>query len=137
MIREVEVVCAIILNDNHEFLLCERGPNKEFSNLFEFPGGKVEENETHIEALKREIKEELLCDIDVSDYFTTIKHTYTKTPINKEITINLHAYFAKLKDKAPTLTEHKSLVWTDSKNALNLNLAYADRLIVKELIQKM
>lgn len=38
-------------------------------NLWEFPGGKVEENETDVEALKREWLEELNCEIIVDSYF--------------------------------------------------------------------
>ena len=132
MMKPIEVVCAIIINDKNEFLLCERGPNSSFSYLFEFPGGKVEKGETNEEALKREIKEELLADIDVLNYFTTVTHSYKKSSTNEDLTINLNAYYCKLKSDV-TLTEHIAFKWVTTKNAEDLNLAYADRLIVQKL----
>ena len=132
MIKAVEVVCAIIINDKKEFLLCERGEKQQFSFLFEFPGGKVEKNETNEEALKREIKEELLADIDVLDYFTTVTHFYKMTSTNEDLTINLHAYFARLNNPI-TLTEHISFKWAKIEDTNSINLAYADKLIVDKL----
>ena len=41
------------------FLICSRPKDKKFSGFWEFPGGKVEQGETKIKALEREINEEL------------------------------------------------------------------------------
>ena len=53
------VVAAIIKKDNH-FLIVKRNRKKHLGLKWEFPGGKVQENETFEEALIREIKEDLL-----------------------------------------------------------------------------
>ncbi|MBP5343234.1 (deoxy)nucleoside triphosphate pyrophosphohydrolase [bacterium] len=129
----IEVVCAIFLNDKGEFLVFERGDNMSFSRLFEFPGGKVEALETKEEALKREIKEELQSEIRIKSYFTSVVHTYTKTKINREMTINLNAYFVELTSGSLTLTEHKSKRWIRIDDADSINLAYADKIIVERL----
>ena len=55
--KTIEVVAAIIKKDNKIFVT-QRGYG-EFKDKWEFPGGKIELNETKEEALKREIKEEL------------------------------------------------------------------------------
>ena len=47
------------MHDNGSVLLAERPAGKPWSGYWEFPGGKVEANETPLEALKRELKEEL------------------------------------------------------------------------------
>ena len=52
------VVAAIIKHDN-KYLIVQRNRNKHLGLKWEFPGGKVHENETFSEALSREIKEEL------------------------------------------------------------------------------
>ena len=54
--KKIEVVAAIIKKDNKIFVT-QRGYG-EFKDKWEFPGGKIELNETKEEALKREIKEE-------------------------------------------------------------------------------
>ena len=58
------VVEAIIKNDNY-FLIVQRNKNKHMGLKWEFPGGKVEENETFEEALVREINEELSIKINL------------------------------------------------------------------------
>jgi 8-oxo-dGTP diphosphatase len=67
-----EVVAAIIVNGS-EILCLQRGPSKYdyIAHKYEFPGGKVEADETREEALIREIKEELELDIQVQEHFLT------------------------------------------------------------------
>ena len=64
--KTLNVVAAIIKKDN-QILATKRGYG-EFINMWEFPGGKIENNETKEEALIREIKEELDTEIAVGDY---------------------------------------------------------------------
>ncbi len=58
------VVAAIIKKDNL-YLIVQRNRNKYMGLKWEFPGGKVEPNETFHEALSREIREELNININV------------------------------------------------------------------------
>ena len=63
----LNVVGAVLIKDN-QILLPKRASNlKVMPNKYEFPGGKVEENETLKEALKRELYEELSIDVDIED----------------------------------------------------------------------
>jgi len=55
----VEVVAAVILRSDGQFLLARRPEGKVFSGYWEFPGGKVEKNESLLHALERELWEEL------------------------------------------------------------------------------
>ena len=55
----VEVVAAVIENENNEILCALRSPIMTLPNMWEFPGGKVEEGESLYTAIEREIKEEL------------------------------------------------------------------------------
>ena len=54
----IEVVCGVIHRGN-KLLLCRRAAHKTDGGLWEFPGGKVEAGESMVEALKRELTEEL------------------------------------------------------------------------------
>lgn len=60
---------ACILKKNEKILISSRPQNKIFSGFFEFPGGKINPNEYVIEALKREIYEELGVMIDLRSIF--------------------------------------------------------------------
>ncbi len=75
--KHIEVVAAIIIN-NDKILCVQRSPSKfsYISMKYEFPGGKVEVNESNEDALKREIKEELHIEIDVKNHFQTVQHQY-------------------------------------------------------------
>lgn len=72
--KTIEVVAAII-KKNNKILATRRGYG-EFINKWEFPGGKIEPNESQKEALTREIKEELNIDINIEEFALTIYHYF-------------------------------------------------------------
>ncbi len=72
--KTIKVVAAIIKKDNLIFAT-QRGYG-EFKDKWEFPGGKIEENETKEEALTREIKEELNASISIDSFIKQIEYDY-------------------------------------------------------------
>lgn len=68
----INVVAAVIKNDNGKILITQRNLKKSQGGWWEFPGGKIEQGETREEAIIREIKEELTIDIKVDSYFDII-----------------------------------------------------------------
>ncbi|MDJ0508935.1 MAG: 8-oxo-dGTP diphosphatase MutT [Crocosphaera sp.] len=67
---------AVIYNDAG-LVLIDRRPSKGLlGGLWEFPGGKIEANETVEECIKREIKEEIDIDIEVGEHLVTLDHFY-------------------------------------------------------------
>ena len=74
--KHVEVVCALIENTEGKIFCCKRGPGRSLEGYWEFPGGKVEKNETHEETIIREIKEELKSDIIPLEYLGVSNYTY-------------------------------------------------------------
>ena len=67
----IDVVAAVIMK-NDLFLIANRSFEDNSQGIWEFPGGKVEENETFNSALMREIKEELSLNIKVGNMIATI-----------------------------------------------------------------
>ena len=82
MKKLIKVVGAIIENENNEILCALRSPKMALPNLWEFPGGKIEVSETLKEAIEREIKEELACDVEFIDIFNDNTHEYDKFIVN-------------------------------------------------------
>ncbi len=79
-------VTAAVIRRNGRILIAQRPFGGRLGGLWEFPGGKVEQNETLARCLRREIKEELGFRIKVGKFITSIDHAYT------HFKITLHAF---------------------------------------------
>lgn len=120
MKREVKVVGAIIENDNNEILCALRSTKMSLPNLWEFPGGKVEENEDVHSAIIREIQEELDCTIEALDIFNDNTHEY------ENIIVNLITIKCKVIEGNLVAKEHDKLLWLKRENLTSLVWAPAD-----------
>ena len=76
-IPRVYVVAGIIKNSNNEVLLSKRHVKQHQGGLWEFPGGKKEDNETVKQALARELEEELGISIVDAEPFHKLEHDYS------------------------------------------------------------
>ena len=121
----IEVVAAVIHNNN-KFLATQRGYG-EFEGLWEFPGGKIEQEESHIEALKREIREELGIEIEVNRYLCTIEYDYPS------FHLTMHTYMCEKASGNIELREHKSSCWLTIDALDSVQWLPADIDIVKRL----
>ncbi|MBL8383714.1 MAG: Nudix family hydrolase [Burkholderiales bacterium] len=72
----IDVVAAVIAGPGNTYLLAQRPEGKVYAGYWEFPGGKVEPGETPVEAIKREIREELGIDILHADPWLMRRHDY-------------------------------------------------------------
>ena len=130
LMKTIEVVAAIIVHEG--FILCvQRGPAKYpyISEKWEFPGGKVEAGETKIEAIKREIAEELHMDITVDAFFTTVQHAYP------DFHLTMHSFLCSCATPDLTLTEHIDFKWLTKSELKELDWAGADVPIVEKLVE--
>ena len=121
--KHFEVVAAVIKKDDKIFC-CQRGQKGECAYKWEFPGGKIEPRETKEEALVREIKEELNCNISIDKFISTVNYEY------KTFSLTMHVYLCSLKDNEPILLEHKSSLWCDKDKLKELDFAKADKLFL-------
>ena len=115
----IEVVAGVIYKED-KFLIAQRNLKKSQGGLWEFPGGKVEKNETHEQALKREIKEEFNADIRVDKYIGENVHHYP------EKDIKLVFYKATLLSPKIDLLEHEDFRWITKDDKDNFEFAGAD-----------
>jgi 8-oxo-dGTP diphosphatase len=119
MKKNIHVVGAVIVKDN-KILCAQRGPNKSLAMMWEFPGGKIEENETPEEALVREINEEMNCEIKVGNKITTTVHEY------EFAVIHLTTFYCELISGTPILTDHIKVKWLSTEQLLSVEWAPAD-----------
>lgn len=127
----VKVVGAIIENEHDEVLCALRSTKMVLPNLWEFPGGKIECGESFADAIIREIKEELNCDIKFINIFNDNTHEYDNSIVNL-ITVK-----CKIINGHPIANEHAKLIWLHKENLLSLNWAPADIPAVKLLISTL
>lgn len=94
---------------------------------WEFPGGKVQENERPEEALFREIKEELKIDIQVLRFVASNQHDYDN------IQVNLQCYLSIWISGDLELVEHEEVRFLTLDELTEISLAPADVPIVNAL----
>ena len=123
------VACAIILNNQNKVLACQRSANMHLALKWEFPGGKIEENETAEDCLIREIKEELNIEIQILEQKIANDHHYS------DKSIRVIPFICKHLSGEISLKEHKDFRWLDKSNLLDLDWAEADLPILNEYLQ--
>ena len=120
-------VVAAIIKKNNFFLIVQRNRAKHLGLKWEFPGGKVENNETLEEALLREIKEELNIIISLQDKVAEEKYK------DKKIDIILHYYLCIYESGIIKLNEHENLAWVEKKDFDKYDFAEGDSNILSLL----
>jgi 8-oxo-dGTP diphosphatase len=128
MKKTVHVVGAIIENNNNEIFCALRSPEMTLPNYWEFPGGKIEKNETPEEALAREIKEEFNCEISVGKKVEDTTYEYEK------VIVRLETYLSIILKGEPTALEHAETRWVPRNELMSLEFAPADIPAVEKLI---
>ncbi|OIJ15537.1 DNA mismatch repair protein MutT [Anaerobacillus arseniciselenatis] len=127
--RKINVVAAVLKNDKDEVLCALRSPTMSSPNVWEFPGGKIEEGELPKEALIREIEEELDCSIEVFDLIKEVDHRQ-----RPDFNIRLLTYKAKVINGTPQAKEHAKLEWKPLAELRSLKWAPADIPTVERLL---
>ena len=93
MTKITHVAVAILTKESGEFLLASRPQGKPWAGWWEFPGGKIEENETPEHALKRELQEELgVAATRIQPWLQRI-YDYPQTHDSPAKTVHLHFFF--------------------------------------------
>ncbi len=116
----IKVVAALIEN-NGKYLLARRATGDEsVFGKWEFPGGKVEENENEFQAIEREIKEEFDLNIKACKFLINNICEYP----NK--IVDLRLYQCEYLSGEFKLHDHFEYVWVGKSEILNYNLALAD-----------
>ena len=121
------VVAAALVDIDGKVLLSQRPKEKHMAGLWEFPGGKVEEKETFVSALTREIEEELSLKIQVGDKITSIDLKAS----DKHISV--HYFYALILSGEITLNVHSEFKWVERNQLGSFKYIDGDRIVLKHL----
>ena len=116
--KRIEVVAAIIVRGGKVFAT-QRGYG-EWKGWWEFPGGKMEAGESPVDALKREIREELCAEIEVGDLLETVEWDYPA------FHLTMHCFICTLKSESLHLNEHEAAEWLTRETLHSVKCLPAD-----------
>lgn len=83
--KRLQVVVAIVVNDAEQVLIAKRQAHQHQGNLWEFPGGKREAGETALQALQREILEEVGLRVERAKPLIKISHDYAERAVELDV----------------------------------------------------
>jgi 8-oxo-dGTP diphosphatase len=127
-VEAVIVVVAAVIEENDTFLVTRRQTGVHLAGLWEFPGGKLDEGETHAAALAREIREELDAHVDVGDLACAVTHTYD------DRIVALYFYRCTLRG-APRPALGQEMRWVPRTELAALGFPPADEQLIKLLTE--
>ena len=121
------VVVAAVVERDAAFLVTLRPRGTHLAGHWEFPGGKVHHSETHAEALRREVHEELDALVHVGELVHTVTHAYP------EKTVELFFYRCTISGE-PKPMMGQEIRWVPKRELATLSFPDADRDLIRMLI---
>ena len=122
------VVVAAVIETDGAFLVTRRQKGVHLAGLWEFPGGKIDEGETHHAALVREIREELDVEIAVGELVFHVEHAYD------DRTVALYFYRGTLRGQARPMLGQE-MRWVPRADLASLGFPPADEELIKILTE--
>lgn len=119
-------IAAVIIARDGKIFAAQRSYGMK--DKWEFPGGKIEAGETAEEALRRECREELGCELGVVQFFDTVEHDYEEFHCTMELFIGVLAPGSE-----PHMLEHEAFKWLGRDELMSLDWLGADIEPLKQL----
>lgn len=125
----VDVTAAVIGGPDGRILVCSRPAGKHMAGKWEFPGGKIEPDETAEACIRREIREELGMEIAVGPVFTVMEHDYGVKYVRV-------TFFLAVSDDTPSAKDRQGFRWVTPEEIDSVDFLDADRPVSAEIQKK-
>ncbi len=122
----IEVAAGLIFRDG-KLLITQRHAAAHLGGLWEFPGGKREPDETFEQCLRRELREELGCDVEVLELVESITHAYP------EKTVHLKFFRCRWLAHEPQAIDCAAVSWVGREELVEYNFPAADAKLLAQL----
>ncbi|KZN68456.1 8-oxo-dGTP diphosphatase MutT [Pseudoalteromonas luteoviolacea] len=127
MTKKVVNVAVGVIYEQGKYFVCKRSEEQHQGGLWEFPGGKVEPQESVELALQRELSEEISIQVTDSKHLLTIEHDYG----DKQVC--LHVHVVDQFSGRPSGLEGQPSQWVDYNELKNLEFPKANIAIIEAL----
>lgn len=126
--RKTVAVVAAVVEQEGKYLITQRRPTAVLPLLWEFPGGRCEDGESHADAVQRELIERLGVEVEVGQLISYVSHPY------EHYTVDLYLYECKL--HSPTLSPRavNDFRWVTSDEFDNFEFTPADEASMSKLL---
>ena len=124
----IDVTAGVVLVDG-KVLLAKRAQGKHLAGYWEFPGGKVDEEESSEECLAREFEEEFGIEVEIGEFITESVLDYG------DKVVRLLAYFARHVSGEIVLKDHDDIAFVRLPAIMDMRLAPADIPIAEVLVR--
>ncbi|MCK9538767.1 Nudix family hydrolase [Dokdonella sp.] len=123
----LQVVAGVLRDAHGRVLLAERPPGRHLAGLWEFPGGKIEPGELPVDALARELREEVGLVVESARPLISVPHRYP------DLQLVLHAWQVTAWSGRPRAHEGQRLAWLDPAALDPAHMPAADHPVIGAL----
>jgi 8-oxo-dGTP diphosphatase len=123
----MQVIVGILINSWQEILIAQRPKEKYKGGLWEFPGGKIEADESPLDALKRELSEEIDIEVLLAKPWMEVQHDYG------DRIVFLHVWLVTQFFGEPLGKEGQQIAWVTKDSLSQFEFPEGNRDIITKL----
>jgi len=124
-------VAVAIIRDRGNILVCQRKPSARYGLKWEFPGGKVEGNETAVDCLKRELKEELNIEATIGTLYHRQQYTYADAGSFEVLYFTIPSYSGELENRS-----FAAIQWVSENRLGTIDMLEGNREVVNKIVRE-
>lgn len=126
--KHLQVAVGIIRNSHRQIFLAQRAASSYMANKWEFPGGKIEQNETAEQALKRELMEETGIEVTAATAIGLADHSYD------DLRVTLHFFLVEGWNGEPYGREGQPQRWVEQQDLVADEFPPANHPLISRLV---